>query len=621
MDLDLRVPAILPAPQLMIWNGDHGRLNPVRQGTLPSDFSNPSAEAYSLEIGPGGAVLAAVTEKGMANGRRTLEQLRRQTAGDTMHSGLVIRDWPTLKWRGLHINMRYHPPRFDWLLGWLDQLAMWKLNLIVLEYEDRLHYKCAPAIAGPHAWTHAQVREFVAKAGSLGIEVAPLVQCLGHMEAVLVHDCYAGLREAPDAYTQACPCNPDTAELLKAMLAEVMELHPNSPFIHLGADETAFLGHCPKCAAEVEKVGKLGLYTGHIARLCEWVIARGRRPMIWDDILRRNPDAVLGLPKETILDYWNYGMTDERIDLSKPDFNMEDVFGIKRRDEKPKIQPYVEYRQKGYDVLMSPCFNAHGAANCRQHAMEAAQYGCLGVMATSWSDCGVVGLSEHGAAAAADAAWNPLPGLLERATERRPSVSFSFDRRFCRGHLGLDDDTLIHALRLPNRGYMFAPGGQVFPTLISTYTFVDCTFLITAHDFKTWGAALFRSDWETPARAFTPEKTADAKIQALLANPAAGHLAAVASDQLRGTRRALELLSGLAPTTPAGREFVEAALAETALLAWRLEYLLCRFAGKPVPALPAGLAERLLAVYAGSLYPEDARELLSWHLAPVLPPG
>ena len=88
------------------------------------------------------------------------------------------------------------------------------------------------------------------------------------------------------------------------------ELHPDSRYIHLGADETWHLATCPQCRerAERDPRGKLGVYLDHVAPLCRYALGKGLRPLIWGDMfLRENrSDLLAELPDGTIPVDWQY---------------------------------------------------------------------------------------------------------------------------------------------------------------------------------------------------------------------------------------------------------------------------------------------------------------------------
>ena len=631
------LPALLPVPQEMEWRSGPAALRPLVTETVPAAAApNDAPESYRLILGADGARLRAERHRARQHGQRTLEQLDKQAHDAPLPSALALYDYPTLDVRGVHVDLKYLAPRFDWLLSWIEQLAAWKLNTVVLEYEDKFPYEKAAGLADPTAWSRDQVREFVARAGQLGLTVVPLVQCLGHWEYVLVHERYAALRERPEVYSQACPCRPETFELFRTMAGEVLELHPDSPFLHIGADETAFLGRCPACAEAVRTSGPVALYGRYIAQVCAWVKSAGRRPILWDDILRREPARVRDLPHGSILMYWNYGASAEgnapgkrRAGASAGKWG-QIPFCPSKMVSVPTFQRaepvYAQYRAAGYDVLMAPCFVEGGLvpdvvgrpANCRHLAEEAARYGSLGTVATNWACLFTpLALAYHGLAATADAAWNPAPSRTELLSDRRPAVALEFHRRFCREFCGLDDEDLVNALALLDTSCMFVPGGQVYPTYVSEPMFVDPSFLLDREEYAALGAAFFRPAWPTRAREFPPERTWAAKVRALRAHPNAAKIGALVQDQLRRSRNGMELLASCQRAALRGHEFLDGLGLAARARIWRLETLVGELSGDNGAAGVArpDVREGLTAFYEKSLEPAAARTLSQWLLS------
>ena len=461
------------------------------------------------------------------------------------------------------------------------------------------------------------------RAGELGIDVVPLVQTIGHLEFVLVHERYAHLRERPNKYSQLCPSNPQSLELVKQMLSEVLELHPGLKYLHIGADETAHLGECPACAARVAQSDKLALYLDHVGKVCQWVEQRGLRPILWDDIVRRQPQRVERLPRSAVLMYWVYSSTHDVFSRDKHGVGDTYEMEYRKADRPADPDPLQVYRQAGYDVITAPCFTEGGlvpdvskvAHNCRVMAEQAAQHGCLGVAATSWS-CLFTPMSwaQHAAAVTLDAAWNPLPGNMEKYTSRRPVVDVEFDRRFCKQFLGLKDDTFIAALRLLENVYMYWPGGGIYPTIFNEPLFVDPSFLLDREGYAAVGAAIFRSDWPTAGKVPTWDKVEQAKMKQLRSCFSPSLAAAVVGDQLERSRRGLELLEQVAPQATRNQSFVEDMLVGAEARVWRTEHVLRQLTGKgQVPARP-DIRQKLRNCYEKILSSEDAQTLVGYLL-------
>lgn len=620
------LPAFIPSPQLFHWDPGCADLSKVTINVDPKMDFPVAKDGYDLLMQPDGCTITAGSETSAQWGKDTVAHLAVQTqSGGAIPAGR-IRDWPELEMRAVHVDMKYFTPQFDWLIKWLEQLSSWKINTVIMEYEDRFPFRKAEGIAHHTAWTPDQVKQFVARAGELGIDVIPLVQTLGHLAYVLVHERYAHLRELPHVYTQACPANPGTIELITTMLSEVVELHGDLKYLHIGADETAFLGKCDACS----KAGDaLGVYLGHISKVCQWVQDRGIRPILWDDIVRKEPHRVTELPKSAVLMYWNYNTSRNAFHKKKQAINGSYEMRISdpRNGPPGHHTPHIIYRQLGYDVITAPCFTGgglvpdvtNGPDNCRHLAEEAALHGCLGMASTSWA-CLMTPLSfaYYPLAATADSAWNPLIGEMEKLTNRMPSIETDFARRFCRGFLGLPDDSFITAMRLTESGYMYVPGGGAYPMGLTEPSFVDPFLVMSRDEYGALGATLFRPDWPTASKVPSWEKVASIKIQRLRESYSPSYIQAVVADNLSRVQRGLEMLTALAGDVTRNHSYVEDVLAGTNARLWRLEHLLCELQGKTVPDARPEVRGKLIESYEKILTTEDAK-LLSGFLLVGMP--
>jgi hypothetical protein len=209
----------------------------------------------------------------------------------------------------LHLDFKGIVPSERKICEWLDFFRECGFERVIFEYDCRVQWDCWPNAADPRL-TKDEVRRITAHAEGIGMEVIPLVQIHGHLDWLLKHEQYAHLREN-GFVNELCPQHPDASALIMAWIDEVLELHPNIHYIHLGADETWHLCTCEKCLEIVERDpvrGKMGVYLDHVGGICRHVIARGLRPMIWADMFctEGRTDLARELPSETILVNWQY---------------------------------------------------------------------------------------------------------------------------------------------------------------------------------------------------------------------------------------------------------------------------------------------------------------------------
>ncbi len=206
----------------------------------------------------------------------------------------------------LHLDFKGMNPDAAGLLAWIERLAALGYTGLVLEYEDRIPWRSWPGTFRP-GYTLDTWQRVWARCDSLGLELIPLIPTLGHLGWLLRHSAYAHLREA-DEVSEACPCHPELRPRLLAWIDEVLELHPQARFIHLGADESFCLGSCATCRERAAAPdGKMSLYLDHVGALVRHVLQRGRQPLIWADAFWGDSRRAGELPAETILVDWQYG--------------------------------------------------------------------------------------------------------------------------------------------------------------------------------------------------------------------------------------------------------------------------------------------------------------------------
>jgi len=65
---------------------------------------------------------------------------------------------------------------------------------------------------------------------------------------------------------------------------QIVSVHSNSKFIHIGCDEVFTLRLCPRCIKNSESGDTLFLH--HVATVAKIVHKHGKIPIMWDDMLR-----------------------------------------------------------------------------------------------------------------------------------------------------------------------------------------------------------------------------------------------------------------------------------------------------------------------------------------------
>ena len=209
--------------------------------------------------------------------------------------------------KGIYIDLRTQVMTVPALKEVAGKAAAEGINTLIMEYEATFPFDKHATLCNAYHYTVEEITEFVQYCSSLGMDVIPLQNCFGHCEYILRHDRYAKLRESKTDMSQVCPMNVKKAKsVFGELFKEVARLHP-SPYFHIGADETRLLGHCKSCKQKVDEEGISKLFVDYVKEMCELVIAMGKKPIIWADMILQHPEALNELPSEIIVVDWNYG--------------------------------------------------------------------------------------------------------------------------------------------------------------------------------------------------------------------------------------------------------------------------------------------------------------------------
>ncbi|MBK9129397.1 MAG: family 20 glycosylhydrolase [Phycisphaerales bacterium] len=243
-------------------------------------------------------------------------------------------------------------------------------HAVALYLEHRFAYPSAPWAAGPACLTPEVARRLIARHKARGLRIIPFLNTLGHMEGFIRAEGGQWLRESDTTWgsEQTCATRPECREFAWGLVSDALSVFDDE-WVHLGGDEARQLGECPACAARLAEIGKAGLFGQYYGEMCRRVLAAGRRPGLWSDMVLLFPEALDHLPRETLLFDWQY-------------------------DHRPR-DTTRRLRAAGFDVICCPAVHTYDSVWCHldltrtnidEHAEDAAAEGALGVLVTTWEN-------------------------------------------------------------------------------------------------------------------------------------------------------------------------------------------------------------------------------------------
>lgn len=286
---------------------------------------------------------------------------------------------PIVPVRAVHLDLKGVPPTAGRLAGLLKVIAAARYNAVLVEWEDSFPWSNA-AYRSETAYSPDEVEAFNAAAAALGIEIIPLVQCLGHMETPLCLAANERLREVPTRSDVLNPLAAGAGELVEQMVDDVLARSPKLRYFHLGGDEAWSFGTHADTKAYIAKHGKGSLYLRHVGPILDKLNARGVRPILWHDMMRDwDSDALRSLGARADLCMWGYGGNPLVMahHLNEPMFDRFRDHGIRM---------WGAGAYKGADGFDADLPNlAVRQENALHWAAVAKRYAMAGLIATAWS--------------------------------------------------------------------------------------------------------------------------------------------------------------------------------------------------------------------------------------------
>jgi hexosaminidase len=272
-------------------------------------------QAYLLSIQTNQVKIEYADSAALYYALTTLKQIRTQSGNQL--PCVLIQDQPDLKIRGALLDIsRGKIPTLQTLYSMVDFISDLKYNQLQLYFEG---FSFAyPSFKSLWEKTETPLRPDEIKAldhycKDRFIELVPNQNSLGHMNAWLAKDEYKDLAECPKGYelmgritmkTTLAPSNPKSLELVTKMSDDLLPNFSSDQF-NVDLDEPFELGknkdHPVNDPKEVAKI-----YLDYARRLNKYVIGKGKKMMMWGDIVSKNPELTSEIPKDITLLEWRY---------------------------------------------------------------------------------------------------------------------------------------------------------------------------------------------------------------------------------------------------------------------------------------------------------------------------
>lgn len=262
-------------------------------------------DAYVIDVADAACVYASDGE-GLCYALASLLQLMKRAGEGIALPRVRVEDHPDKPYRSLMCDLArcWHP--FAQVLRFVDVCFLYKVNYLHLHLADDQRYtlpsKAFPKLNDPReCYTEAEIAYLNTYATARGIKLVPEIECPGHAAILNAHypDVF-GIRQDSEGealftelgvkvdHRSLINAGSERAfEGVKTLFAEVCDLFPDAPYIHIGGDEAAIKlwNTCADTRAYMKKQGITDvyeLYSEYVARVTDYILSLGRTPMVWE---------------------------------------------------------------------------------------------------------------------------------------------------------------------------------------------------------------------------------------------------------------------------------------------------------------------------------------------------
>ncbi|MFZ3280245.1 MAG: family 20 glycosylhydrolase [Pseudomonas sp.] len=174
---------------------------------------------------------------------RALTTLHKAVRISTELTRCTVIDAPAFAERSVMIDMGRRQFTPDWVICLIQEMAWNQLNTLHLHLTDnegvRIIFPSHPGLSSSDAWSAADLKRVLDTAASYYVQVIPELDMPGHMDWILRNRSELQLRlSTGTVVSKALDFSLAAArEFMKTLFSDLMNLFPDSRYIHLGADE------------------------------------------------------------------------------------------------------------------------------------------------------------------------------------------------------------------------------------------------------------------------------------------------------------------------------------------------------------------------------------------------
>ena len=349
-------------------------------------------EGYILSIQQDNIEIKAKNDAGHYYGALTLQQLRKQFGRKL--PCLIIKDAPKSNHRGAMVNYGQANVKYtrDWLMHFIRKCGEWRINYLYLYFEWNYSFESVSGLKNPFYPNREDMRFIIQYAENFNVTIIPQLNFLGHSYYLRTKEKFVPFLEGNTenllsfSASDLCATDEKVFQFVAKLVEEICDVFP-SEYIHLGGDEVAQIGTRENASKIRENLGELGIYLTWFGRLNKILKARGKKMMLWSDMILKLCDNSPFWPDETRLEKKYYQQNIKLLQELKDNLIVTDwwYFGGSKKS-------LDFFREQGIQTVASSstmgcytsCVNPDQFDNIYKFYHYAQEIGAHGVMLCDW---------------------------------------------------------------------------------------------------------------------------------------------------------------------------------------------------------------------------------------------
>ncbi len=266
--------------------------------------SSLEAGQYRIVCSGAGVSVSASDNDGITYALATLHQIFEYNDGVLTVPAYTVTDKPDASYRALMVDLARKWHAVKQVKDYIDLCYLYKIKYIHLHFTDREGYTLPsdafPELSSRYHYSKKDIADINRYALERNIEIIPEIDLPGHAKCITAAYPELFAHTSSDGNVDndvLCLGKNGLMDNLKTIIEEIIEMFPNSRYIHVGGDEANFstCEQCVDCKSFMADNGIRdtdGLYIRFVKDITDMVLSLGKTPVVWEGFPKEGADVI-----------------------------------------------------------------------------------------------------------------------------------------------------------------------------------------------------------------------------------------------------------------------------------------------------------------------------------------